>query len=395
MYNKYLYKIQQLLYLFIIIKKKFSMNTLNKEKNDYLHKIYFDPSHPASFEGPLRLYKAVKKDKIYNISHSEIKRWIQNKESYSKNKGVNRQFQRSRVIVSGIDDQWDIDLASFISFSDENDNYKYLVCVIDIFSRYAWIIPIKDKKAENIVQAFNIVLAEGRKPRRLRSDAATDFTSKKFQRNLNDKGITHFTTHNEKQANFVERFIQTIKSKIFRYMIERNDARYIDILPKLVDSYNKTWHSGIRSEPINVNQTNEKQLWWQMYWPKYKYVHKKKRKKIKYKFNISDTVRIAYTISAFSREYGMKWSTEIFKIIRRYNRLGLPIYKLNDWSDDPVAGTFYESELQSVNVTDDMFKIENIIRYKGRGKNKQALVNWKGWPKKFDSWVLVSDIKSI
>ena len=370
------------------------MSGLNKIKDEYLHSIYFNPEHPASFESPLRLYKAVKKDKIHQISHREIRKWIQNKESYSKNKAVNRQFQRSRVIVSGIDDQWDIDLASFISFADENDQYKYLVCVIDIFSRYAWIIPIENKKAENIVQAFNIILDSGRKPKRLRSDAATDFTSKKFQKNLNEKKIIHFTTHSEKQANYVERFIQTIKSKIFRYIVERNNARYIDVLPKLVSSYNKTWHSGIRCEPINVTKRNEKELWWQMFWPKHKYI-KKKRKKIMYKFNINDTVRISYTRAAFSREYSMKWSTEIFKIKRRYNRLGIPIYTLNDWSNDPVAGTFYESELQGVNVTDDMFKIENILKYKGRGKNRVGLVHWKDWPKKFDSWVLLSDIKSI
>ena len=372
----------------------FAMTQLTKDKSDYLQEIYFNPSHSASFESPLRLYKAVKKDNRYRITHREIKRWIQNKESYSRNKGVNRQFQRNRVVVSGIDDQWDADLASFISFADDNDNYKYLLCVIDIFSRFAWIELLKDKKSETIVEAFNVVLSNGRIPKRLRTDAATDFTSTKFQDNLKRKQITHFTTHSEKQANYVERFIQTIKSKIFRYVIENNNARYIDIIPNLVESYNKTWHSGIRMEPINVSKENEKQLWWQMYWPKEPYVQKK-RKKVVYKYNVDDTVRISYTRAAFTREYSMKWSSEIFKVNRRFNRNGLPIYKLVDWADDIVAGTFYESELQLVNVTDDMFKIENIVKYKGRGKNKQALVHWKGWPKKFDSWILLRDIKKL
>ena len=81
----------------------------------------------------------------------------------------------------------------------------------------------------------------------------------------NLKKITHFVTHTEKQANYVECFIKTLKSKIFQYMVEKNSPRYIDVLPKIVQSYNRTWHSGIHSEPINVNKTNEKQLWWQMY----------------------------------------------------------------------------------------------------------------------------------
>ena len=80
---------------------------------------------------------------------------------------------------------------------------------------------------------------------------------------MKSKNITHFVTHNEKQANYVERFIKTIKNKIFKYVVEKNSPRYIEVLPKIVHSYNR-----IRSEPINVNKTNEKQLWWQMYWPK-------------------------------------------------------------------------------------------------------------------------------
>ena len=94
----------------------------------YLEKNYFNPEHPASFEGPLRLYKVVKEGK-FKISHSQIKKWIQKQESDSRNKGVKRKFQRGRVIVAGIDDQFDTDLASFIFYVDENDGYKYLSVV--------------------------------------------------------------------------------------------------------------------------------------------------------------------------------------------------------------------------------------------------------------------------
>ena len=107
---------------------------------------------------------------------------------------------RGRVIVSGIDDQFDADLASFISYADDNDGYKYLLVVIDIFSRYAWVKPIKDKTANEIVQAFNQIISEGRVPRRLRTDGATDFTSKKFQDYVKSKNITHFTTHGVKTS---------------------------------------------------------------------------------------------------------------------------------------------------------------------------------------------------
>ena len=108
-------------------------------------------------------------------------------------------------------------------------------------------------------------------------------------------------------------------------MVEKNSARYIDVLPKIVQSYNRTWHSGIRSEPINVNKTNEKQLWCQMYWPKEPYDPNRKKHEIKYAFKIGDRVRTTFLHRPFQREYDTRWTGEIFKITRRFMRQGQPI----------------------------------------------------------------------
>ena len=212
---------------------------------------------------------------------------------------------------------------------------------------------------------------------------------------MKSKNITHFVTHNEKQANYVERFIKTIKNKIFKYMVEKNSPRYIEVLPKIVHSYNRTWHSGICSEPINVNKTNEKQLWWQMYCPKEPLNPNKKKHEVKYTFKIDDRVRTTFLRRPFQREYDTRWSGEIFKISRRFMRQGQLIYKLVDWYNKPVKGTFYQKELQKVEVSDDdMFKIEKVIKYKGRGNKKEALVHWLGWPKQFDAWIPVSNLNN-
>ena len=109
--------------------------------------------------------------------------------------------------------------------------------MIDIFSQYHWVEPLKDKSAINITKAFNKILKKGRKPRILRTDAATDFTSKKFQNFLRENNIHYFTTHNEKQANYVERFIQTIKKKIRRYMAQKTNTeiyRYFTTSSRLI-----------------------------------------------------------------------------------------------------------------------------------------------------------------
>ena len=99
--------------------------------------------------------------------------------------------------MEGIDDQFDIDLASLIYYADDNDGYKYLLVVIDIFSRYGWVEPLKDKTAKEIVKAFDKIIQEGRIPKRLCSDAAKDFTPGQFQKYVKNKNITHFVTHTE------------------------------------------------------------------------------------------------------------------------------------------------------------------------------------------------------
>ena len=363
---------------------------------EYLKKIYFNPEEPGSFEGVDKLYKRVKKDGKFKISRNRIKKWLQNQLSYSLNKHVNRNFKRGKVLVAGIDDQFEADLASMADFSSENDGFKYLLVVIDVFSRFGWVEPLKNKSADNIVIAFNKILSEGRKPRRLRTDAATDFTSKKFQNLLKENEINHFTTHNEKQANYVERFIKTIKTKIRRYMSEKRMNRYIDILPKIVNSYNKTWHSGILSEPINVTKQNEKQLWWQMYWPNLKFKKEQsRRKKNKFAYNVGDKVRISQLRTSFQREYDNKWTYEIFKITRRFMRQDQPIYIISDWFGERIEGTFYQKELQKVDVNQKPWRIEYTIDSDGVGRNTKYLVKWLGWPEKFNSWVPISEYNKL
>jgi hypothetical protein len=379
---------------------------------EYLAKIYLDPASPASFQGVGKIYKYVKQQGKYKIGRSKIQKWLNNQDSYSINKHTNKKFNRGRVLVSGINDQWEADLADLSYYSKENDEYKYLLVVIDVFTRFGWAQPLKNKKAATIVDAFKLIISDDdEKPRRLRTDGASDFSNKQFQNFLKsfDPPIVHVVTHNEVQANFVERFIKTIKSKISRYIVQKNKTRYIDILGDIINSYNNTWHSGIRSEPVNVSKENAKRLWWQMYWPKKKISKeqlkikkeeiKVKKEQIKlrkkkhinpYAFKINDKVRISTRREKFQREYDSKWTGEIFKVSERFIRQGQPLYKVVDWFDESLEGSFYQRELQKVKVDEDKeWKIEKVI---SKRKNKLK-VKWLFWPNKFNSWIPLSEYK--
>ena len=370
------------------------MAPLRAVQKNYLKRIYYDPTHAASYQGARALHKFVKKDNQFKVSLNQIKKWMKNDETYTLNKNVLRTFERPRVIVKGIDDQWEADLAFMVDYANDNDNYKFLLMVIDVFSRYAWVQPLPDKRSADVIAGFNAIFqSTNQKPRRLRTDRGAEFTAKTFEDYLSRKKISHFTTSNEKQANYAERFVQTIKRRIYRHMIATNSSRYIDDLQNLVTGYNRSFHSGIQSEPINVTPENESRLWWQMYWPKSEDKNLL-TKTVTFKFRPDDTVRIAGPVSRFQRQYDIHWSHEIFKIDRGFIRQGIPMYKLRDFQGEIIQGTFNENELQHV-TPPAVYKIDKVLKYKGQGRNHEALVSWLGWPRKFNSWIKAADIENI
>lgn len=378
----------------------FAMPLLSQVERNYLKRLYYDPQGPASFASASKVYRFVKKQRRHNISKAEIENWLQGQETYTVNKSVIRNFQRGRVLVTGIDDQWEVDLANVESFQEENDGFEYILCVIDVFSRFAWVRPLQTSQADDVCDRFEEILEQGRKPKRIRTDRGPEFTSHTFAELMVQEKINHFTTYNEKQANYVERFIQTIKKKLLRFVVARNNLRYIDHLQDFIDSYNSTFHSGIQCEPVNVTQANQTKLWWQMYWPRKDEALRRQGKKVptfkdvKFKFNINDQVRITHQRQKLAREYDTRWTAEIFKIRERFIRQRKPVYKIKDWAGDNIDGTYYEPELQKTTAP-PIWKIDEVTKIRGRGRNAQGLVSWKGWPKKFNSWEPLNQIQYI
>ena len=125
----------------------------------YLEKIYFDPSHPASFKGPNKLYQVVVKEGKHKISLCQIRKWLQDQESYSLMKPVRRKIKRMRVIMMGLHDQYNVDLADFMGYSNANDGMRYLLVIIDVFSHYLWVEPVQNKSDRTVVEAFCAIFA--------------------------------------------------------------------------------------------------------------------------------------------------------------------------------------------------------------------------------------------
>ena len=371
----------------------------------HLENIYLRPRGIGSYMGADKLYHAVRRANKYKISMGQIKNFLQKHLGYVQNRAIKPVKKRNKVLVSGIDDQFDADLVVFADkkhWLKANNNYRYILVVIDIFSRFMWAKPLRDKGAESVIKAFREIFEKSRRiPRRLRTDRGTEFMARTVRDFIeNDNKITHMATYNKTKANYAERAIKTLKSRMLRYMTEKNTHKWIDVLQDFVNSYNDTWHGGIREIPKNVNKKNEKKLWWQMYWPDEEFDPKKAKKikkGIKFAYEVNDKVRLSMSKTAFRREYDQRWSGEVFLIKRRLIRDGIPVYEVMDWHNDPKPGTFYQNELQRVIIPADMlFPIEEILeRQKDSDGTVWVKVHYQYWPKKFDEWIPEEDIVNI
>ena len=151
-------------------------------------------------------------------------------------KPIIRKFKKRKVYSTFKDNIWGVDLADMQLLSKYNKGIRFLLCVIDIFSKYAWVVPLKDKNGISIVKAFRSILKQSnRKPNKIWVDKGSEFYNAYFKKWLRDNGIVMYSTHNEGKSVVAERFIRTIKSKIYKYMTSISKNVYIDKLDDIVD----------------------------------------------------------------------------------------------------------------------------------------------------------------
>ena len=245
---------------------------------------------------------------------------------------------------------------------------RFLLRVIDVFSKYAWAVPLKDKKGISIVKAFQIILKQSnRKPNKIWVDKGSEFYNAYFKKWLRDNNIVMYSTHKEGKSVVAERFIRTLKSKIYKYMTSISKNVYIDKLDDIVDKYNNTYHTTIKMKPIDVKDNT--------------YINADKEIKNKDpKFKVGDHVRISKYKNIFAKEYMLNCSEEVF-VIKKVKNTVPWTYVINDLNDEEITGIFYEKELQKTNQEE--FRIEKVIRR----KEDKLYVKWKGYNNSFNSWI--------
>ena len=306
-------------------------------------------------------------------------------------KPTRRHFPTKKVRVLEINDTWTADILFLpATHKEANDGFDSFLVELDVFSKYAWVKPIKNKTSDTVAKTFLKIFSESkRKPKKLWTDRGGEFLGLIDQTpakkegefdcphcgkgNTNQSGLTQhlnrhcpvlfpekatenttklrgiilYHTEGKNKATIAERFVKTIKGKMWKYMTENKTKRIIDVLPDLVKEYNNTVHSTIKMTPVEASKKeNEEKVYKTAYEPTEKETRKNIEKKIlKNEIEEGDRVRISRKKKEGSKGYEPNWSDEIFKV-REIKKSNPPTYLLIDAKDHHIQGPFYIQEIQ-------------------------------------------------
>jgi transposase InsO family protein len=232
---------------------------------------------------------------------------LADQQSYSLHKPVRKNFKRNKTFVNGIDHLWQADLADMQKLSRENQGYHYILTVIDVFSKYAWAIPVKDKGSKSMLIGFQTLFRQsGRTPQNLQTDMGKEFLNKEVQNLLKTKNVKFYYTNSEKKAAVVERFNRTLKTRIWTYFSAQQTRKYVNVLQKIVNAYNNTVHRTIGMKPADVKPEHEDKLWVRMYGDG------SSLSKRQLQLKEGDMVRVSKHKQTFDKGYLPNWTMEHF-----------------------------------------------------------------------------------
>jgi len=212
-------------------------------------------------------------------------------------------------MVFGIDEQWTAYLIEVVNIAKYNQGYRYLLTVVDVFSKYAWVQPLKSKTGKTVTEAMSKILKGGRAPVNLQTDDGKEFYNKTFQALMKQKGIHHFSTRGDTKASVVEQFNRTLKERLYRYFTVKNTLTFVPVLQDLVRGYNRSYHRSIKRAPDQVTLANSEDVWETLY-------GKTKRKQRRPSLNVGDRVRLNKKFRPFKKGYLPGWTEEVFVICR-------------------------------------------------------------------------------
>lgn len=374
--------------------KKRIPNEIGTEKAfALLKKLYYNLDNPAAFSTVELLFKALKG----KIKRKTIQEWLSGQLAHTLHKQRRVNFKHNRYNLTNINDQWQADLMDIPSLKNENDGYRYVLLVIDSFSRLISVRPLRLKSGVEVTSQFKDIIEERKvKPLTLLTDRGKEFWNGPMSSYLKNEGIKHYAPSNDTfKAALAERAIRTFKNIMFRMLTANLSMRYIDNLQKIASVMNSRQNRSIGMAPNDVNEKNIYAVW---RFVQDKHQHESRNnKEVKMTVKAGDFIRLAKNKNNLNMDRGYlpNWTDEVFKVVKTTKR-EQPVYKIKDLTGEDVEGAYQNEEVQRVTHDENtLYRIDEIVKRRKRRGVAEVLVSWKGFPKSHNSWIPASDIVGL
>ena len=276
----------------------------------------------------------------HELKEKDIDKWLRRQRPHSLHFPIKTKFKRNPIVSKFINHIWFADLIEIVDYKN-NDDFKYILAVIDNLSKKGFAEPLKNKQGETVKKALlKIFRDSGTKPMILVTDSGTEFTNRSLKRYLNWRKIKHLILKDTTKASVVERWNQTIKNKLYKYLTAFNTMKFIDVLPKIVSNYNNTIHSRTKYKPNEVTEENQREVFRNLY--------RLKQTQEPGILSVGDEVRVILTRSKFDKGFKPNYSDEIFRIYKIYRTSPYYKYRIKDDKNRLVRGSYYSKELMKV-----------------------------------------------
>ena len=354
-------------------------------------KNFVTPGHRTAFSGVDRV------SKYYGISKQRARQVLESSHTYSLFKQTFRPKQFNPYYLYRRRELVQTDLIDVRALSEHNSGVKYILVLIDCFTKKLWAKTMLTKRADEMSVKLREWLENdirGRRVKTLSHDQGLEYCNRQVRQLLDEFGVKQQVAAGTSKAAIAERMNKTLQSLIYQYLSETQQFRYVDVLPKLVHTYNTRAHRTLDGMTPNKADLPRNELL-------VRGIHMQRYAKItrrQPRLALGDVVRIKLSTSKLSpaaRSYAEKFKGEYFVIQRINRRLSIPMYYLKSLNDQTfLEQPFYFEELSP--IRSDEYRIERVLNWRGRGANRQALVRWLDFPHpNNDAWIPAKNITRI
>lgn len=353
---------------------------------------YTSPGHPIAYSRPAAVAK------YFGITQNKAKKLLQQLDSYNLHKEYKRPSTFNPYYARHLFRNCQADLIEMRGLSAHNDGVNYLLLIIDIFSRKIWVYPLQRKLGKKVAACLRKWLDSdlGAKKRRVkifRTDGGKEFFNHHVRQVLLNHNITHELAVGTSKASYAERSNKSLQVLIYKHLTENETTRYIDVLPDLVKTYNTRGHRSLDGMSPNEASKLKNEVHVRGVLMK-RYASIKRKKPT---LTLGQTVRIKTDSKAISdarRAYAEQYHGALYTIVRINQKLPVPLYYLRSQDKgDFIEGGFYANELSP--VEGNVFKVDQVLKTRGRGARKEYLIRWKWFGPEHDTWEPASNILRV